>query len=69
MRKLDNLLEEIQEEIASNGEALAERIVRFQEFCTAHGAKVDRIGRISGTRRHSTGESFIAACLLAITPK
>lgn len=43
--ELDDLLEEIQEEIATNGEASTARVERFQEFCKAHGEKVDRIGR------------------------
>lgn len=43
--ELDDLMEEIQEEITSNGEASAALLDRFQEFCKAHGEKVDRIGR------------------------
>ena len=43
--ELDTLMEEIQEEIAANGEASAALLGRFQEFCKAHGDKVDRIGR------------------------
>ena len=43
--ELDTLMEEIQEEIAANGEASAALLERFQEFCKAHGDKVDRIGR------------------------
>lgn len=43
--ELDDLMEAIQEEITSNGEASAALLDRFQEFCKAHGDKVDRIGR------------------------
>lgn len=43
--ELDGLLEAIEEEIASNGQASPERIALFQEFLNAHGDKVDRIGR------------------------
>jgi hypothetical protein len=42
--ELDDLMEAIQEEIASNGKASTELIEQFQEFCKAHGEKVDRIG-------------------------
>ncbi len=43
--ELDDLMEAIQEEITSNGEPSAALLDRFQEFCKAHGEKVDRIGR------------------------
>jgi hypothetical protein len=43
--ELDDLLEEIQQEIESEGQPSTERLDRFQEFCRAHGEKVDRIGR------------------------
>src|SRR5216683_3270394 len=43
--ELDELMEEIQEEIESEGQLSAQRLDRFQEFCKAHSAKVDRIGR------------------------
>jgi hypothetical protein len=42
--ELDGLLEEIQEQIDSQGEASEDLVARFQYFCEAHGAKVDRIG-------------------------
>jgi hypothetical protein len=42
--ELDGLLEEIQEQIDSQGEASEDLVARFQQFCGAHGAKVDRIG-------------------------
>jgi hypothetical protein len=43
--ELDVLLDEIEEEIESRGEASAELIDRFQQFCEAHSEKADRIGR------------------------
>ena len=43
--KLDDLLEEIQEQVESEGQASEEQIARFYAFCKAHGEKVDRIGR------------------------
>jgi hypothetical protein len=44
-RELDMLLDEIEEEIESRGEASPELVGRFQQFCEAHGEKADRIGR------------------------
>jgi Siphovirus Gp157 len=44
-RELDTLLDEIEEEIECRGEAPAELMERFQQFCEAHGEKADRIGR------------------------
>jgi hypothetical protein len=44
-RELDTLLDEIEEEIESRGEASAGLLERFQQFCEAHGEKADRIGR------------------------
>jgi hypothetical protein len=44
-RELDALLDEIEEEIEKRGEAPAEVVERFQQFCKAHGEKADRIGR------------------------
>ena len=43
--ELDRLLEEIQEQVKSEGQASEDLVVRFQQFCEAHGEKVDRIGR------------------------
>jgi len=43
--ELDLLLEEIQEQIECEGQASEELAARFQQFCVAHGEKVDRIGR------------------------
>jgi hypothetical protein len=42
--ELDDLLDGVQEEIESAGQASTDRLIRFQEFCKAHGEKVDRIG-------------------------
>lgn len=44
-RELDVLLDEIEEEIENRGEASAELVERFQQFCEAHSEKADRIGR------------------------
>jgi hypothetical protein len=44
-RELDTLLDEIEEEIEGRGEASAELMERFQQFCEAHSEKADRIGR------------------------
>ena len=44
-RELDTLLDEIEEEIENHGEASAELLDRFQQFCAAHSEKADRIGR------------------------
>jgi hypothetical protein len=43
--ELDNLLEEIQQEVESEGQASEELMAQFRKFCEAHGEKVDRIGR------------------------
>ena len=43
--ELDGLLEEIQEQVESQGEASEDLVMRFQQFCEAHSEKVDRIGR------------------------
>jgi hypothetical protein len=43
--ELDALLEEIELQIESEGQASEESVARFQEFCEARGEKVDRIGR------------------------
>jgi hypothetical protein len=44
-RELDTLVDEIEVEIESRGEASSELVERFQQFCEAHGEKADRIGR------------------------
>jgi hypothetical protein len=43
--ELDELLEEIEEQIGCEGQASEDVMTRFQQFCEAHGEKVDRIGR------------------------
>jgi hypothetical protein len=43
--ELDELLEEIDGQVESEGQAAEDLVARFQEFCEVHGEKVDRIGR------------------------
>ena len=43
--ELDGLLEEIEGQVESEGHAAEDLVARFQQFCAAHGEKVDRIGR------------------------
>jgi len=43
--ELDGLLEEIEAQVESEGQAAESLVARFQQFCVAHGEKVDRIGR------------------------
>jgi hypothetical protein len=43
--ELDVLLEQIEEQVESEGQASEDFAARFQQFCEAHGEKVDRIGR------------------------
>jgi hypothetical protein len=43
--ELDGLLEEIDGQVESEGQAAESLVARFQQFCEAHGEKVDRIGR------------------------
>jgi hypothetical protein len=43
--ELDDLLEQIEEQVAVEGEASEELLCRFRQFCEVHGEKVDRIGR------------------------
>jgi hypothetical protein len=43
--ELDSLLDEIEEQTGQTGEPSEEIVARFQQFCSAHGEKVDRIGR------------------------
>ena len=43
--ELDGLLEEIEGQVKSEGQAAEDLVARFQQFCEAHGEKVDRIGR------------------------
>src|ERR1035441_6729705 len=43
--ELDGLLEEIEGPVKSKGQAAEDLVAGFQQFCEAHGEKVDRIGR------------------------
>jgi hypothetical protein len=43
--ELDSLLDEIEEQATQEGNPSEELVARFQQFCSAHGEKVDRIGR------------------------
>ncbi|MDQ6732789.1 MAG: siphovirus Gp157 family protein [Nitrospirota bacterium] len=43
--ELDDLLEQIEDQAAVEGEASEELLCRFRQFCEVHGEKVDRIGR------------------------
>ena len=57
--ELDSLLDEIEEQTAQGGEPSGELVARFQQFCSAHGEKVDRIGRF--LRRMEAREQFCRA--------
>ena len=54
--ELDGLLEEVEEQVESQGQASEDLVARFQQFCEAHGEKVDRIGRF--VRMMETREQF-----------
>jgi len=43
--ELGGLLDEIEEQTVQGGEPAGELVARFQQFCSAHSEKVDRIGR------------------------
>jgi hypothetical protein len=43
--ELDALFDDIEDEVENRGEAPAELLDRFQQFCEAHTEKADRIGR------------------------
>lgn len=43
--ELNDLLEEIEEQVETEGAPSEELLSRFRQFCDAHGEKVDRIGR------------------------
>ena len=43
--ELDGLLEEMEQQVESEGQASEDLVTRFHQFCEAHGEKVDRIGR------------------------
>jgi hypothetical protein len=57
--ELDSLFDEIEEQTAQGGEPAEELVARFQQFCSAHGEKVDRIGRF--LRRMEAREQFCRA--------
>ena len=57
--ELDSLLDEIEEQTAQGGDPSEELVARFQQFCSAHGEKVDRIGRF--LRRMEAREQFCRA--------
>lgn len=57
--ELDGLLDEVEEQTAQGSEPAGEIVARFQEFCSAHGEKVDRIGRF--LRRMEAREMFCRA--------
>ncbi len=57
--ELDGLLDEIEEQTAQGGEPAEEIVARFQQFCSAHGEKIDRIGRF--LRRMEAREQFCRA--------
>lgn len=54
--ELDSLLDEIEEQTAQEGSPSEELLARFQQFCSAHDEKVDRIGRF--LRRMEVREQF-----------
>jgi hypothetical protein len=54
--ELDGLLDEIEEQTEREGTPSEELVARFQHFCSAHGEKVDRIGRF--LRRMEAREQF-----------
>jgi hypothetical protein len=43
--ELDALLEQMEEQVETEGEPSEELLSRFRQFCAAHGEEVDRIGR------------------------
>jgi hypothetical protein len=57
--ELDSLLDEIEEQTTLEGEPSDELVARFQQFCSAHGEKVDRIGRF--LRQMDAREQFCRA--------
>src|SRR5208283_4135855 len=54
--ELDSLLDEIEEQTGQKVEPSEDLVARFQQFCSAHGEKVDRIGRF--LRRMDACEQF-----------
>jgi hypothetical protein len=62
--ELNGIFDEIEEQ---NGEPTEELIARFQEFCSAHGEKVDRIGRF--LRRMEAREQFCRAEVVRLSDR
>jgi len=54
--ELESLLDEIEEQIAQGIEPAGELVARFQQFCSSHDEKVDRIGRF--LRRMEARDQF-----------
>jgi hypothetical protein len=65
--ELDGLLDEIEEQTAQGGEPAEEIVARFQQFCSAHGEKVDRIGRF--LRRMEAREQFCRAEIVRLSDR
>ena len=65
--ELDGLLDEIEEQTAQGGEPDEEIVARFQQFCSAHGEKVDRIGRF--LRRMEAREQFCRAEIVRLSDR
>jgi hypothetical protein len=65
--ELDGLLDEIEEQTAQGGEPAEEIVARFQQFCSAHGEKVDRIGRF--LRRMEAREQFCRAEVVRLSDR
>ena len=65
--ELDSLLDEIEEQTAQGAEPAGVLIARFQEFCSAHGEKVDRIGRF--LRRMEAREQFCRAEIVRLSDR
>jgi hypothetical protein len=57
--ELDGLLDEIEEQTEREGKLSEELVARFQHFCSAHGEKVDRVGRF--LRQMEAREQFCRA--------
>ena len=65
--ELDGLLDEIEEQTAQGGQPAEEIVARFQQFCSAHGEKVDRIGRF--LRRMEAHEQFCRAEVVRLSDR
>jgi len=65
--ELDGLLNAIEEQTAQGGEPAEEIVARFQQFCSAHGEKVDRIGRF--LRRMEAHEQFCRAEVVRLSDR